>query len=223
MSFLSHSPHTHRFPHWIISSTQLSCDGLPEDGIRRIWNNCVVAVKILPRGVSGDVCISFYFLQKSLFIPVSQDLFERLEVWQSLGHPHVLQLFGGSPPDADPLFIVTQLQLNGNVNEYLLKHPEAHRSKFVFETALGMQYLHGRGLVHGGLRPSNILVTEHGQACIADCGMIELIPSENKSAHRYFSPEAWKGVCHIWTQCAFSLTQFLVRLSPHLQTFLPSP
>jgi len=179
MSFLSlgpPTPHTRQFPHWIISANQLTCEqDLPPDSIRRIWNNCVVAVKILPKAVSGD------------------DLFERLEVWQSLGHPHVLQLFGGSPPDSDPLFVVTQLQSNGNVNEFLAKYPEANRSKIVFEVALGMQYLHGRELVHGGLRPSNVLITDHGQACISDCGMIQLGPTENKTASRYLSPEAWKG------------------------------
>jgi serine/threonine protein kinase len=83
----------------------------------------------------------------------------------------------------------------------------------MFECALGMQYLHGvsklsgqllfydpdlpgyqRGLVHGSLRPTNVLIADNGQACIADYGMIELKPSTGVSA-RYFSPEAWKGVC----------------------------
>lgn len=76
-----------------------------------------------------------------------------------------------------------------------------------------MQYLHGvsrgsgtssayfdrvpsqRGLVHGSLKPTNILVAENGQVCIADYGMIEIAPSRSGGAHRYFSPEAWKGVC----------------------------
>ena len=97
-------------------------------------------------------------------------------------------------------------------------HPGVHPLK-MFQCALGMQYLHGvstrswfpcyslrywyliplcrfqRGLVHGGLKPSNILIAENGQICVADYGLIGLMPSENICAHRYFSPEAWKGVC----------------------------
>lgn len=48
--------------------------------------------------------------------------------------------------------------------------------------------------MHGGLKPTNILIAENGQACIADFGMVDLDPSGNASSHRYFSPEAWKGV-----------------------------
>jgi serine/threonine protein kinase len=52
-----------------------------------------------------------------------------------------------------------------------------------------------RGLIHGSLKPTNILVAENGQACVADYGMIEIKPSTNVCS-RYFSPEAWKGVCY---------------------------
>ena len=50
-----------------------------------------------------------------------------------------------------------------------------------------------RGIVHGKLKPTNILISENGQACISDYGMVELKPSSGCA--RYFSPEAWKGVC----------------------------
>ncbi|KAJ6452288.1 hypothetical protein C8R45DRAFT_847932 [Mycena sanguinolenta] len=56
-----------------------------------------------------------------------------------------------------------------------------------------MQYLHARGVVHGSLKPNNILVGD-GRACISDYGMVEVHPS-GSYGHRYFSPEAWKGVC----------------------------
>lgn len=85
----------------------------------------------------------------------------------------------------------------------------------MLDCALGLQYLHSvryttaigfaiqsadraeslqRGLVHGSLKPSNILVAEDGKACVADYGMAEIAPSGNTSSHRYYSPEAWKGV-----------------------------
>jgi serine/threonine protein kinase len=78
-----------------------------------------------------------------------------------------------------------------------------------------MQYLHGvgsifdhdvmfeftshslscqRGLIHGSLKPNNILIADNGQACVSDYGMIEIKPSASTGT-RYFSPEAWKGVC----------------------------
>jgi serine/threonine protein kinase len=56
-----------------------------------------------------------------------------------------------------------------------------------------------RGIVHGKLKPTNILISENGQACVSDYGMVELKPSSGCA--RYFSPEAWKGVCISCLQC----------------------
>ncbi|KDQ56522.1 hypothetical protein JAAARDRAFT_132309 [Jaapia argillacea MUCL 33604] len=51
------------------------------------------------------------------------------------------------------------------------------------------------GIVHGHLNPSNVLITEDGEACVADAGFIQMMPSRNPKMHMYLSPEAWKGVC----------------------------
>ncbi|KAJ7465397.1 hypothetical protein B0H11DRAFT_1733751, partial [Mycena galericulata] len=50
-----------------------------------------------------------------------------------------------------------------------------------------------RGAIHGSLKPTNILLGADGSACISDYGMIE-VQSSASNGHRYFSPEAWKGV-----------------------------
>ena len=68
-----------------------------------------------------------------------------------------------------------------------------------------------RGLVHGSLKPTNILVAENGQASIADCGMIHIKPSGSICPQRYFSPEAWKGVC-IVKQHIFAMPNIVIFL-----------
>ncbi|KAJ7639906.1 hypothetical protein B0H17DRAFT_960701, partial [Mycena rosella] len=50
-----------------------------------------------------------------------------------------------------------------------------------------------RGVVHGSLKPTNILIKRDGSACVSDYGMVE-VQSSASYGHRYFSPEAWKGV-----------------------------
>lgn len=119
-----------------------------------------------------------------------RDYFDRLA---KLKHPNVLDIYGYSPEDADPLFLVTSFQPDGNVRQFLRRYPNADRPKIVLDTALGMLFLHSRGFICGNLSPNNILIREDGRACVADCSIVELQPSSNKDAHRYFSPEAWKG------------------------------
>ncbi|KAJ7471827.1 kinase-like domain-containing protein, partial [Mycena latifolia] len=109
-----------------------------------------------------------------------------------LRHPNVLQMFGVSPLDADPLYVVTQFQPNGNVLRFLQQNPHTDRAKIVTDVACGMQYLHSHGVVHGSLKPTNILIGVDGKACISDSGMIE-VQTSGSHGHRYFSPEAWKG------------------------------
>ncbi|KAJ7831967.1 kinase-like domain-containing protein, partial [Mycena leptocephala] len=114
-------------------------------------------------------------------------------LWTSLRHVNVLQMFGVSSLDADPLYVVTQFQPDGNVTSFIEQHAETDRAKIVYDVAFGMQYLHGRGVVHGSLKPTNILIRVDGKACISDYGMIE-VQTSGSNGHRYFSPEAWKGV-----------------------------
>lgn len=50
------------------------------------------------------------------------------------------------------------------------------------------------GIVHGSLKPSNVLIQGDGTACIADADLVKIQPSSSPDSHRYYSPEAWKGV-----------------------------
>ncbi|KAK7018606.1 kinase domain-containing protein [Favolaschia claudopus] len=162
---------------WIIRPDELHLD---EDGhvggrlAQGNWRNSPVIVKVLSKQTEPSV------------------LHQRGELWTSLRNEHVLQTFGVSPLDADPLYVVTQLQTNGNVMRFLEQNPDVERAKIAHDVVLGMQYLHARGVVHGSLKPANILIGEDGNACVSDYGMIE-VQTSGSHGHRYFSPEAWKG------------------------------
>ncbi|KAJ6602491.1 hypothetical protein DFH09DRAFT_1124971 [Mycena vulgaris] len=162
---------------WIIRPDELQLDDDAHLGgciAQGRWRNSLVIVKVLSKQAEANA------------------LHGRGDLWTSLRHPNVLQMFGVSPLDADPLYVVTQFQPNGNVLRFLEQNPHADRARIVSDIACGMQYLHARGVVHGSLKPTNVLINVDGVPCISDCGMIE-VQTSGSHGHRYFSPEAWKG------------------------------
>ncbi|SJL08969.1 uncharacterized protein ARMOST_12345 [Armillaria ostoyae] len=139
-------------------------------------NKNVVAVKVLSSEASSDT------------------FFDRVHSWRSLNHANVCEVYRVSSNEEDSLYLVMQCHVNGNSRQYLARNPNVDRGKIILETALGMQYLHSCDIIHGGLKPTNILIKDSGEACVSDWAMVEVQPSRNKEAHRYFSPEAWKGI-----------------------------
>ncbi|KAG9024880.1 hypothetical protein FRB95_010941 [Tulasnella sp. JGI-2019a] len=140
---------------------------------RALWRNSTIAVKRLPQDVSRQAIA---------------DLVRRL---QAVRHTRVQRLLGASHFPSGPSFLVTPYFENGNVIQYLAAHSDILPRNLAQEAAVGMEYLHMMNVVHGRLRPQNILVSNDGQACIGDPGLYHF--STTPASASYLSPEAWKG------------------------------
>ncbi|KAJ3527660.1 hypothetical protein NM688_g8100 [Phlebia brevispora] len=145
------------------------------------WKGTKVAVKELERGVPPAV------------------IQQEIDVWKRLHHPHILQFFGACNI-AEPAFIVCALQANGDIVNHLRDNPDAGRRKLLHDASLGLVYLHDNNIIHGDLKGTNILVDEHGRACIADFGLSRIkvhsttirrtTNSSQYGTLRWMSPEA---------------------------------
>ncbi|KAE8969126.1 hypothetical protein PR001_g27593, partial [Phytophthora rubi] len=103
-----------------------------------------------------------------LFIPnASHSMFEReVRVWQQLRHLNVLKLYGVCQAGSDVSFFVCEYASQGSLTEYANTLCEysfgegtpPSRWKYLHGAALGLAYLHERGIIHGDLRCSNILI-----------------------------------------------------------------
>ncbi|KAK7046115.1 hypothetical protein VNI00_007118 [Paramarasmius palmivorus] len=143
--------------------------------LKGIWNGRSVIVKKLTQDSRGD------------------QLAQKASTWRGLYHPNILDVYGISAQDEEPLYIILPLQQNGSVRQWIAGRSDQNLNPLVLDVAVGMRYLHANGIVHGGLKPDNILINADGRACVADYDMAHIQPSRSLDSHRYFSPEAWKG------------------------------
>ncbi|KAJ3551589.1 hypothetical protein NM688_g4615 [Phlebia brevispora] len=129
------------------------------------WKGELVAVKVMEQ-------TSQLVLQKEV------------NVWKRLRHPRILQFFGASAADASPPFIVCALLANGDSISYLLRNPDANRCQILHDAAVGLSYLHRNNVIHGDLKGTNILIDEHGHACLSDFGISNMKAHSTSSTMR---------------------------------------
>ncbi|CAE7193891.1 unnamed protein product [Rhizoctonia solani] len=91
-----------------------------------------------------------------------------LYLWSRMDHPHIHRLQGVILFRDQYLGMVSEWMDNGNLHEYLMKHPEADRYQLCMHVASGLEYMHSRGTVHGDLKALNVIVSSDGTARLSD-------------------------------------------------------
>ena len=132
------------------------------------WNGMDVAVKVLHL--------------KKLTKQEQKDFVKEIRILALLGkHQNIVQLYGYCLEP--PALVIEYVQL-GNLN-YLLHYCEDEdieakmtdgriKKRLLVGVANGMVQLHATGIIHGDLKPQNILVTDDYTAKIADFGLARL-------------------------------------------------
>ncbi|KAF7326860.1 Kinase-like protein [Mycena venus] len=117
-------------------------------------------------------------------------------VWKELRHPHILPFLGidrDSFPSA--LCMVSPWMEHGTVLNYLKNYGHANVDKLLYEIAQGLEYLHSRDIVHGGLQGVNVLINNDLNACLADFGLsvgadvTSMSTSNRAGSVRWMAPE----------------------------------
>ncbi|KAG8920112.1 hypothetical protein FRC02_001153 [Tulasnella sp. 418] len=160
------------------------CDAVFEDHSTR-----VVAVKELRAvGIAAGTQES----DSTVYWRMLKRLVRESHIWSSLNHPHIVPLIGHQFHPT--MCILSPWYGHGHVMKYLQQFPNADRRKLVRQVTEGILYLHSRPkpVVHGDLKPDNILITDSGDAVISDFGLIQVIadvsPHYSSTSYRAGNP-----------------------------------
>jgi serine/threonine protein kinase len=126
----------------------------------------------------------------------------QVEIFGRLTHPCLLEIVGYSlPVGNNPAIIGTKYAANGSLGDAIKQRrriDDTGLAIIVCGIVLGMRFIHSKNLVHGDLKPSNVLLDECNYARIGDAGLTQLLgknivtPTQIGSPF-YLSPEMYEG------------------------------
>jgi len=118
----------------------------------------------------------------------SKEFLTKIVTWSKLEHPNIVKLidYGISPRP----YLVMEL----------LKYPLSHKkfdkikaTKIMLGVLSALKYAHANGVIHGDLRPSNILLDENDNPKISDWGIEDIYrETSDPNIVRYETPEYFK-------------------------------
>jgi serine/threonine-protein kinase len=119
-------------------------------------------------------------------------LMEAVGRLRSLSHPRVAELCDVVEQD-DELWLVYEYAAGESLARVMGGRPLHPRraAELAAQTADGLAEAHALGILHGNLRPDNIIVTAKGQVKLVDIGLSQFTRTDDVAA--YFSPEAARG------------------------------
>jgi hypothetical protein len=117
------------------------------------------------------------------------------KVLAALDHPHIVRVFE-VVPDGDGVAVVMQLAPGGSLEERLAAkgpRPLDEVVDIVTKLAGALASAHRRGVLHGDVKPGNVLFTADGEPLLADFGIGGLDDGRVRGTEGYLDPTVLAG------------------------------
>jgi len=109
-----------------------------------------------------------------------------------LKHPHIVNIFGAGE-DGNKGVMVMAYARGGSLSDRLVRRMDTQQVVGILEACLdGLDFAHKNHVLHGNLRPSNILISKEGSPLLSDFGLPEHYARDH--GNWYGAPEQKKSV-----------------------------
>jgi serine/threonine protein kinase len=136
-----------------------------------------------------------------------------VEAAARLVHPNIVTAFDADK-DEKTFFLVMEFVDGKDMAEIVESEgplPVAVAVDYIIQTARGLEYAHGEGIIHRDIKPHNLLVTTDGKVKVLDLGLVSLKNDDTKTESTesltdhnqiigtvdYMSPEQAEDVHHV--------------------------
>ncbi|KAJ8538957.1 hypothetical protein ON010_g12914 [Phytophthora cinnamomi] len=148
------------------------------------------------RWAGADVALQRIHFDKKNIVTILEEFRRQLQLWSVLDHPNIIQLYGAY--HVENPFYVCERTVNGTLTEYLKWKDQALPWRCLLDAALGLQYLHTCGVVHGNLKGNGLLVSDSGKTKVGSFELTAFVGSDDiyeeaDTAIRWRAPEVLDG------------------------------
>ncbi|MBL8949576.1 MAG: protein kinase, partial [Myxococcaceae bacterium] len=131
----------------------------------------------------------------------TQQLLNEARLMAQAAHPNVVPVYDVIDADGQ-LYIAMELVVGRTVGQWVAQAPHTWRQvvDVYLEAGKGLAAAHALGIVHGDVKPGNILVGDDGRVRVSDFGIAsfasdaDLLAGLIRGTPAYFAPEQRRGV-----------------------------
>ena len=134
-----------------------------------------------------------------------KQLRQEIDSLKKLDHENVIKYHGHVVSNENTVKLVTELATNGSVEDRLKdmrengsRIPSPTLRRWSLQAAKGLQHIHKAGIVHRGIKPSNLVLTSDDTLKICDFSISESLTSTStvsaKGTARYQAPETMENI-----------------------------